>query len=161
MKKGLCDIDPENGEYYEKRLEAYLTELDELDVYVKEKTNEIQEEKRVLITAHDAFGYFGKAYGFEVKGLQGISTVTEAGAADVSRLADCIADNRIKSVFVESSLPVKNIEALIEAVRARKFETTLGGSLYSDSIGDAQSGTDTYITAFRYNIDTIVDGLRD
>lgn len=161
VKKGLCEIDTENGEYYEKRLEAYLTELDELDLYVKEKTNEIQEEKRVLITAHDAFGYFGKAYGFEVKGLQGISTVSEAGAADVSRLADFIADNRIKSVFVESSLPVKNIEALIEAVRARKFETTLGGSLYSDSIGDAQSGTDTYITAFRYNIDTIVDGLRD
>lgn len=159
VEKGICEIDPENAEYYESRLDSYLDELEELDGYVKEKVKEIPEDKRVLITAHDAFGYFGKAYGFEVRGLQGISTVSEAGAADVSRLADFIADNGIKAVFVESSLPVKNIEALIEAVRARGFETALGGLLYSDSIGDKESGTDTYINAFKYNIDAISEGL--
>ncbi|MCM1054596.1 MAG: zinc ABC transporter substrate-binding protein [Bacteroides sp.] len=159
VEDGLCGIDPEGSDYYGERLESYLEELDRLDGYIKEKTNEIPKEKRVLITAHDAFGYFGNAYGFEVRGLQGISTVSEAGAADVSRLAEYIADNRIGAVFVESSLPVKNIEALIEAVRARGFETSLGGSLYSDSIGDAESGTDTYIAAFKHNIDTIAEGL--
>lgn len=159
VEKGICEIDPENAEYYESRLNSYLDELEELDGYVKEKVKEIPEDKRVLITAHDAFGYFGKAYGFEVRGLQGISTVSEAGAADVSRLADFIADNGIKAVFVESSLPVKNIEALIEAVRARGFETALGGLLYSDSIGDKESGTNTYINAFKYNIDAISEGL--
>lgn len=160
VEKGICEIDPENAEYYESRLNSYLNELEELDGYVKEKVKEIPEDKRVLITAHDAFGYFGKAYGFEVRGLQGISTVSEAGAADVSRLADFIADNGIKAVFVESSLPVKNIEALIEAVRARGFETALGGLLYSDSVGDRESGTDTYINAFKYNIDAISEGLK-
>lgn len=159
VKKGICEIDPKNSEYYEDRLKAYLDELDALNEYVNDRVSEIPEDKRVLITAHDAFGYFGKAYGFEVKGLQGISTVSEAGAADVRILADFIADNGIKAVFVESSLPVKNIEALIEAVKARGFETALGGSLYSDSIGDEKSQTDTYISSFKHNIDTIVGGL--
>ena len=94
-----------------------------------------------------------------MKGLQGISTVSEAGTADVSRLADYIAENGIGAVFVESSLLVKNIEALIEAVKARGFETRLGGYLYSDSIGDGKSGTDTYISAFKHNIDTIAEEL--
>lgn len=158
--RGFCQADPDNEEYYRGRLEDYLKELDELEEYIKEKTAELPENERVLITAHDAFGYFGRAYGYEVRGLQGISTVTEAGAADVSALADFIADNKIKAVFVESSLPVKNIEALREAVRARGFETALGGSLYSDSIGDEKSGTDTYISAFRKNIDTVTEGLK-
>lgn len=158
--RGFCQADPDSEEYYRGRLEDYLKELDELEEYIKEKTAELPENERVLITAHDAFGYFGRAYGYEVRGLQGISTVTEAGAADVSALADFIADNKIKSVFVESSLPVKNIEALREAVRARGFETALGGSLYSDSIGDEKSGTDTYTAAFRKNIDTVTEGLK-
>lgn len=160
MQKGFSQADPDNSEYYRERLEDYLKELDELEEYIKEKTELLPEDKRVLITAHDAFGYFGRAYGYEVKGLQGISTVTEAGAADVSALADFIADKRIGAVFVESSLPVKNIEALREAVKSRGFETALGGSLYSDSIGDEKSGTDTYITAFKKNIDTITEGLK-
>lgn len=160
VEKGLEELDTENKDYYAERLESYIEELAELDSYVREKSAEVPEDKRVLITAHDAFGYFGRAYGFEVKGLQGISTVSEAGTADVSRLADFIAENRIKAVFVESSLPVKNIEALIEAVKARNFETNLGGFLYSDSIGDEKNGTDTYISAFKHNIDTIAEELK-
>ena len=114
----------------------------------------------MLVTAHDAFRYFGRAYGFEVMGLQGISTDAEAGTADVSNLAAFIADNRIKAVFVESSVPPRNIEALQAAVKARGFEVDIGGELYSDSLGDRNSGHDTYILTFKANIDTIVDALK-
>lgn len=157
---GFSETDPQNEKYYGERLNAYLSELEDLDKYIREKAEEIPERERVLITAHDAFGYFGRAYGFTVKGLQGISTVSEAGTAEVSALADFIAENKIKAVFVESSLPVKSIEALREAVRARGFETALGGSLFSDSIGDEKSGTDTYTAAFKHNCDTITEGLK-
>ncbi len=158
--QGFCEADSQNRETYSENLENYLLQLEDLDSYIKEKTEEIPKEQKVLITAHDAFGYFGKAYGFTVKGLQGISTVAEASTAEVSRLADFIAENKIKAVFVESSLPVKNIEALREAVKSRGFETSLGGSLFSDSTGDEKSGTDTYIAAFKHNADTIVMGLK-
>lgn len=160
VEKGISELDPENSGYYEENLQSYLEELDTLDKYIREKIEEIPEEKRVLITAHDAFGYFGRAYGFEVKGLQGISTVSEASTADVSRLADFIAEKKIGAVFVESSLPAKSIEALMEAVSARGFQTSLGGSLYSDSIGDKENGTDSYVSAFKHNIDVISEGLK-
>lgn len=159
VAKGLSEADSENENIYKSNLIEYKKLLSELDKYVKDKTAEIPEEKRVLITAHDAFGYFGRAYGYTVKGLQGISTATEAGTADVSSLAQYIAENEIGAVFVESSLPVKNIQALMEAVKAKGFETSLGGFLYSDSIGDEQSGTDTYIAAFRHNADTVASAL--
>lgn len=160
VAKGLAEADPQNEKKYNENLENYLSELEELDLYIRERASEIPEEQRVLVTAHDAFGYFGRAYGFTVKGLQGISTVAEAGTAEVSSLADFIAEHKIKAVFVESSLPVKSIEALIEAVKSRGFETDLGGSLFSDSTGDEKSGTDTYIAAFKHNADTIVTGLK-
>ncbi|MCM1299367.1 MAG: zinc ABC transporter substrate-binding protein [Firmicutes bacterium] len=158
--KGFIEADPPNEKNYSENLESYLSELESLDGYIRERVSEIPEEQRVLVTAHDAFGYFGRAYGFTVKGLQGINTVAEAGTSEVSRLADFIAENKIKAVFVESSLPVKSIEALIEAVRSRGFETSLGGSLFSDSTGDEKSGTDTYIAAFKHNADAIVTGLK-
>lgn len=160
VAKGLSEADKANANAYKNNLEKYREQLAELDLYIGEKTAEIAEEQRVLITAHDAFGYFGKAYGYEVRGLQGISTATEAGTADVSSLADYIAENKIKAVFVESSLPVKNIRALMEAVKARGFETSLGGSLYSDSIGDSETGTDAYIAAFKHNADVIAKALK-
>lgn len=157
---GLCRADPDNAQTYKANLEGYKKELAELDAYVRERTGEIGKEQRVLITAHDAFAYFGRAYGYEVRGLQGISSVAEAAASEVGRLADYIAEKRIGAVFVESSMPVKNIEALCEAVRSFGFETGLGGSLYSDSVGDVKSGTETYAAAFRHNIDLIAEGLK-
>lgn len=160
VAKGLSEADEANENTYKKNLEKYQERLAELELYIREKTAELPQEQRVLITAHDAFGYFGRAYGYEVRGLQGISTATEAGTADVSSLADFIAENRIKAVFVETSLPVKNIRALMEAVKARGFETSLGGSLYSDSIGDGESGTDTYIAAFKHNAEVITNALK-
>ena len=160
VARGLSAVDPENADSYGKNLAAYSSRLEELEQYIKEKTEELEENQRILITAHDAFGYFGRAYGFTVTGIQGVSTAAEAGTADVSRLANFIADNKIHAVFIETSLPVKSIEALQEAVRAKGFETTLGGTLYSDSLGDETNGENTYINAFRHNIDVIVDGLK-
>ena len=156
----LADADTENADVYSANLRDYLKELEALEDYINERVLEVAENQRVLVTAHDAFRYFGGAYGFKVLGLQGISTDAEAGTADVSGLAAFIADNKIKAIFVESSVPPRNIEALQAAVKARGFEVEIGGELYSDSLGDKASGHDTYILTFKSNIDTIVDALK-
>ncbi|MPN54464.1 Periplasmic zinc-binding protein TroA [bioreactor metagenome] len=114
----------------------------------------------MLVTAHDAFNYFGNAYGFEVRGLQGISTDAEAGTADVSDLANFIVERQIKAIFVESSVPPKTIEALQAAVKAKGFNVAIGGELYSDSLGGEGSGAENYILTVKVNIDTIVDALK-
>lgn len=151
---------PENKEIYDENLKAYLLELDELDSYIRGRIFEIGEESRVLVTAHDAFRYFGRAYGVEVKGLQGISTDAEAGTADMSELASFITERKIKAIFVESSVPPKTIEALCAAVKANGFKTQIGGELYSDSLGDAASGDDNYIETCKANVDTITEALK-
>lgn len=156
----LSEADPDGKTTYEANLNAYLTQLDEADAYIHQRAEELEPQQRVLVTAHDAFQYFGAAYGFEVRGLQGISTDAEAGTADVSSLADFIVQRQIKAIFVESSVPPKTIEALQAAVKSRGFSVAIGGELFSDSLGDAQSGADTYILTVNANIDTIVDALK-
>lgn len=160
VAKGLAEADPNNKEDYEANLEQYIKELDELEAYIHRRVAEVPEAQRVLVTAHDAFHYFGNAYGFEVRGLQGISTDAEAGTADVSSLADFIVERQIKAIFIESSVPRKAIQALQAAVKARNFDVTIGGELYSDSLGDEAAGTATYILTFKANIDTIVEALQ-
>lgn len=157
---GLVELDPGNEEIYQENYQAYLDELDGLEAYIEGRIEELPEEKRILITAHDAFQYFGKAYGFQVKGLQGISTDAEAGTSDVRNLADFIVEKEIKAIFIESSVPRKNIEALQEAVKAQGFDVEIGGELYSDSTGDGGTDAETYIGTFKANIDTIVDALK-
>ncbi len=156
----LSEADSAHKEAYSNNLEEYLVELDDLDTYIKDRVSEIPKEQRVLVTAHDAFNYFGRAYGFEVKGLQGISTDAEAGTADVSKLADFITERKIKAIFVESSVPPKTIEALQAAVKAKGFDVSIGGELYSDSLGGKASGADTYLLTVKANIDTIADALK-
>lgn len=156
----LSQADPDGKASYEANLNDYLTQLDEADAYIHQRAEELEPQQRVLVTAHDAFQYFGAAYGFEVRGLQGISTDAEAGTADVSSLADFIVQRQIKAIFVESSVPPKTIEALQAAVKSRGFSVAIGGQLFSDSLGDAQSGADTYILTVNANIDTIVDALK-
>ena len=158
--KKLGEIDPAHAADYQKNMESYRSSLQELDSYIRGRVEELPENARVLVTAHDAFRYFGQAYGFDVRGLQGISTDAEAGTADVSQLASFIAENKIKAIFVESSVPPKNIEALQAAVRAKGFDVAIGGELYSDSLGDEKSGHNTYVTTCKANIDTIVDALK-
>lgn len=155
----LARVDPERAEVYAANAERYLAELEALDRYVRARVQEVPPERRVLITAHDAFHYFGEAYGFEVRGLQGISTASEAGTADVQALARLIAERRIPAVFVESSVPRRTIEAVRAAVRARGFEVTVGGELYSDALGAPDGPAGTYVGMVRHNIDTIVDAL--
>ena len=160
VSEGLSQADPQNAADYKANLEGYLKELEELDTYIRQRVSELPENQRVLVTAHDAFSYFGNAYGFEVRGLQGISTDAEAGTADVSALADYIVESQIKAIFVESSVPPKTIEALQAAVKARGFEVAIGGELYSDSLGGKDSGAESYILTFKANIDTIVNALK-
>lgn len=156
----LSEIDPQNAPVYTANFKKYSADLDELNRYIVKRVEELPESQRVLITAHDAFRYFGKAYNVKVMGLQGISTDAEAGTADVSRLADFIAERRIKAVFPETSVPAKSIEALQAAVKARGFAVNIGGELYSDSLGDAKSGADTYILTVKANADTIINALK-
>ena len=159
IRDAFVELDPEHAAVYEDNADAYLAELEELDSYVEEQAQRVPEDQRVVITAHDAFNYFGDAYDFEVRGLQGISTATETGTADLSSLADFIVEREIPSIFVETSVPQRFIEALREAVAARGFDVNIGGSIYSDAMGDAGTPEGTYIGMVRHNIDTIVAGL--
>lgn len=156
----LAGLDEANAAEYEANLETYLKELDELEAYIKARVQELPEDQRVLITAHDAFRYFGRAYGIEVRGLQGISTDAEASTSAVSDLATLIAAKKIRAIFIESSVPVKNVEALQDAVKARGFDVVIGGQLYSDALGDAGTDAGTYIGMVRANVDTIVNALK-
>jgi manganese/zinc/iron transport system substrate-binding protein len=160
VRDRLAELDPGSADLYRRNAAEYLAELRELDDYVHAQALRVPEGRRVIITAHDAFNYFGEAYGFEVRGLQGISTAAEAGAGDVQSLAQFIAQNRIPAIFVESSVSSRTIEAVREAVRARGFDVDIGGSLYSDAMGDPGTPDGTYVGMVRHNVDTIVEGLR-
>ena len=153
-------LDPEGAEAYERRGEAYKEEIDQLHAFVGEEISSIPKDRRVLVTAHDAFRYFGREYGMEVRGLQGISTEAEAGAGDVRELADYLAENEIPAIFVESSVPRRNVEAVQAASRDRGWDLEIGGTLYSDAGGDAGTDAATYDGMFRANARTITEALR-
>ncbi|MFN3491960.1 MAG: metal ABC transporter solute-binding protein, Zn/Mn family, partial [Anaerolineales bacterium] len=159
VKETLSEADPTHKSEYEANAEAYLNHLSELLQYVLTQAETIPVEKRVLITAHDAFNYFGKAYGFEVRGLQGISTEAQAGTADVQALVNFIVERQIPAIFVESSVPQRNIEAVQAAVQDQGFNVVIGGSLFSDAMGTAGTPEGTYIGMVTHNIDTIVTAL--
>jgi manganese/zinc/iron transport system substrate-binding protein len=159
VRDALQEADPDRAEEYAANAEAYLAELAALGDEVTAATARVPEGQRVLITAHDAFEYFGAAYGFEVRGLQGISTVTEAGARDVKELADFIVARKIPAIFVESSVSPRTIEAVQAAVRSRGFDVQIGGSLFSDAMGEPGTPEGTYLGMVRHNVDTIVAGL--
>ncbi len=161
VRDTLIKADPKNTAQYQQRANKYLSELDQLDRYVSTKAAELPREQRILVTAHDAFRYFGRRYGFEVVGLQGVSTESQAGAADVIRLAKFIADKKIKSIFVESSVPIRNIQAVVEAVKSNGWDVKIGGELFSDAMGDQKTFEGTYIGMVTHNINTIVDNLKE
>jgi manganese/zinc/iron transport system substrate-binding protein len=159
VRATLIEMDPDHADIYRSNAESYLAELNELHDYVKAQARRLPENQRVLITAHDAFNYFGRAYGFEVRGLQGISTAAEAGTADVQDLADFIVQRRIPAIFVESSVPPRTIEAVQAAVKAQGFDVQIGGQLFSDAMGNPGTEEGTYVGMVRHNIDTIVSSL--
>ncbi len=155
----LAANDPVNAKKYQENTALYQDKLDALEIEVKAIIATLPKEKRILVTAHDAFNYFGKAYGFNVVGLQGLSTATEAGVQDVRRLSQFIIDNKVKAVFIESSVPRRTIEALQEAVLSKNHDVGIGGSLYSDALGNAGTIEGTYVGMFRANVKTIVEAL--
>lgn len=160
VAKFLSEIDTANSIQYLENLQKYVNRLDSTEKEIINRISELQQDKRILITAHDAFNYFGRAYGFEVLGLQGISTATEAGVQDVQKLADLITARKVKAIFIESSVPLRNIEALREAVKSKGFNVKIGGSLFSDALGNAGSPEGTYTGMFMHNVNTIVNALK-
>ena len=156
----LAELDPAHADDYRENADSYVAELEELDAYVFDLIETIPPDSRVLITAHDAFGYFGHRYGVEVIGLQGISTAAEAGAADVQNLTRLIIEREIKAVFIETSVPAATIEAVRAAVRSQGFEVEIGGELFSDAMGNAGTPEGTYIGMITHNADTISSALR-
>ncbi len=151
--------DPQNARIYKRNAESYLKELDLLQAYIQKKIATLQPERRVLITAHDAFNYFGRGYGFEVMGLQGISTDSEASVADIRNLSKTITERKIPAVFLETSISPRYMRALQASVKARGFDVDIGGSLYSDSMGSLGTEEGTYIGMFKSNVDTVVESL--
>jgi manganese/zinc/iron transport system substrate-binding protein len=156
----LAANDTVNAEKFRENNILYQKKLDELETEVKATIEALPKEKRILVTAHDAFNYFGKQYGFNVVGLQGISTATEAGVQDVRRLSQFIIENKVKAIFIESSVPRRTIEALQEAVLSKNHEVVIGGSLYSDALGNSGTIEGTYVGMFRANVKTIVEALK-
>ena len=157
----LIEIDPDNSSIYETNKKNYSATLNELHQYVKQQADKVPKEQRVLITAHDAFGYFGNAYGFQVRGVQGINTVAEANSGEIGSLATFMVKNKVRAFFVESSVPRKNLEKLKEvaALLDPNFILTSGGELYSDALGSKNSTAGTYEGMVKHNIETIVKAL--
>lgn len=153
-------FDTAHAAEYERNAVAYVARLDSLDSWVRAEIGTIPRDVRVLVTAHDAFGYFGRAYDIEVRGLQGISTVSEFGLADITSLVEMIATRKIKAVFVESSVPRRSIEAVVNGVRSKEHDVQIGGQLYSDAMGAAGTPDGTYIGMVSANVNTIVRALR-
>ena len=157
--ESLAEYDQAHSEDYKQRAQSYIKELRALNNYAKKTLASIPKEQRVLITAHDAFNYFGRAYGIEVRGIQGISTESEAGVRDIENLIKFIIRRKIKAVFVETSVADKNVRALVEGANAQGHSITIGGSLYSDAMGKPGSYQGSYIGMLDHNITTVAKAL--
>jgi len=160
VRDALNKFDPPHKAEYQKRAAAYLAELKKLDEYAKTRLATVPKAQRVLVTAHDAFGYFGRAYDVEVEGLQGISTASEYSVKDVQRIVKMLSDRKIKAVFVESSVPRRSVEAVVQGCRAKGHEVKIGGELFSDAMGKAGTPEGTYIGMVRHNVDLIAKSLK-
>jgi manganese/zinc/iron transport system substrate-binding protein len=159
IRDALAEVDPENAAFYLASAESFLTELDTVSAYARETLASVPDDSRVLLTAHDAFNYFGQAYGFEVLGIQGISTESEAGLVRIAELVDLLVARDIRAVFVESSVSDRNIRALIEGAAARGHEVRIGGELFSDAMGEPGSYEGTYIGMIDHNVTIITRSL--
>lgn len=160
IQKHLTRLDSVNADFYNQNATQYLASLDSLHLAVIDQIGKIPSDQRMLITAHDAFGYFGDAYSIEVKGLQGISTLSEPGLKDVADLVNLIAENKIKAIFIETSVSKKAINAVVEGCRDIGHEVVIGGSLYSDAMGQFGAFEGTYIGMVHSNVDKIVNALK-
>ena len=160
VESKLSEQFPEQRQTFRARAESYRDSLSLLHKWVGEQISSIPSESRIMITAHDAFSYFGRAYQMEVKGLQGISTVAEFGLKDRQELVDLIVSQQIKSVFVETSVSSKSLEAVVSDCQRRGWEVQIGGTLFSDAMGEVGTPEGTYIGMVRSNVHTLVEGLK-
>jgi len=159
IRDAMIEAAPSSRQAFEANAEAFLAELDALAAYSTKALTSVPEEARVLVTAHDAFNYFGRAYGFEVTGIQGISTESEAGLNRITKLVEMLVDRKISAVFVESSVSDRSIRALIEGAAAGGHEIRIGGELYSDAMGAPGTYEGTYIGMIDHNVTVITSGL--
>ncbi|MFC4401920.1 metal ABC transporter solute-binding protein, Zn/Mn family [Gracilibacillus xinjiangensis] len=160
VRDELIELDSENKKSYEKNAEVYLNELQATEEYILDSIEQIPEESRVLVTAHDAFHYFGEKYGFEVVGLQGLSTESDYSTSDINNIVQLLMDRNIKGVFVESSISDRSIQAVIEGAKEKGQMVEIGGELFSDAMGEEGTEEGTYIGMLRHNINTIVETLK-
>ena len=156
----LKRIDPGSARLYDSNLKEYERELEQTDAYVRRRIEEIPRSRRVLVTSHDAFEYFGRRYGMKVAAIQGISTASEATTADVGRISTLIARRGVRAAFIESSVPRQTVEAVLAAARRQGAKATIGGELYADAAGEEGTPEGTYVGMVRANADTITEGLR-
>jgi manganese/zinc/iron transport system substrate-binding protein len=159
VARGLSAFDPDNAAVYAANAKAYRAQLERLDNYAREVIASIPEGRRVLLTAHDAFSYLGRAYGIDVRGIQGLSTESEAGVQDIEKLIDFLVERKIPAVFVETSVADKNVRALIEGANARGHTVKIGGELFSDAMGAPGTYEGTYIGMIDHNVTTIARAL--
>lgn len=159
VREALVRLDPSQAEEYGRRANDLASRYRELDTYCRDRIATLPPARRVLVTAHDAFHYFGRAYGMEVKSIQGISTDSEASVRKINALVQVISDREIKAVFVEHSINERNMRALVEGCRARGHRVAIGGELYSDALGPAGTPAENYQGMVRTNVETIVKAL--
>jgi len=160
IRDELVKIDEKNADLYKENAEKYLSELKALHEKVQSEIGSIPKEQRIIITAHDALGYFGKAYDIEVKGLQGTSTATEFGVKDITNLVDFIVERKIKAVFIETFISEKSLQAVIDGCAEKGHEVRIAGTLYTDAVGEAGTPEATYIGMIESNLKTIVSALK-
>jgi manganese/zinc/iron transport system substrate-binding protein len=156
----LSQFDPAHADDYRNNTKDFRQRLSELDEFCRSEMAAIPEPQRVLVTAHDAFHYFGRAYGVQVKAIQGVSTASEASLARINELVEFMVENKIKAVFVESSVPERNVRSLIEGCAARGHTVVTGGELFSDAMGAEGTPEGTYEGMIRHNVETIRDALK-
>lgn len=159
VERALSEFDPPNATAYAKRAEDFRNRLTVLDEYARTTLASIPEDRRVMVTAHDAFRYMGRAYGLEVLGIQGISTESEAGLKDINALVDRLVERKIPAVFVETSVSDKNVRALVEGAAFRGHAVAIGGELFSDAMGPPGTYEGTYIGMIDHNVTTIARAL--
>lgn len=158
--KSMAAVDSTNADFYLDNASNYYKQLEEIDAMVSEQIATIPKESRVLVTAHDAFGYFGEAYGIEVKGLQGISTTAEFGLQDVATMVKIISERNIKAVFVESAISDRSIKAVVSGCQKNGHDLKIGGTLYSDALGAEGTPEEFFTGVIEHNVKIIVEALK-
>ncbi len=155
----LISLDPAGEETYRANAAAYRESLDQLHAYAREAVASIPDDRRVLVTAHDAFNYFAERYDIEVLAIQGISTESEAGLRRIEEIVRTVVERKIPAVFTESSVPDRNVLAIVEGARARDHDVRIGGELFSDAMGESGTYEGTYIGMIDHNVTAVVRAL--